>query len=303
MPTTSTGTAYTITETTTTGYGTCLIAVADSHADDVAVPTILYSHGAGGGYNQFMTLGAWTELRDWLIDNGCAIVEGAGGFTDAEGGQNWGNPTARLAYVAYLEWAATIVDVGPVVPLGRSMGGVIAPWLYLRSSIASQCVGLIVNSGVQTLSYGTISDPDTSLRPTGQYFGTAIQGAYGVSGYSAFVTASSDHDPMNFDPSLWDGKKVMQLVGDVDTTVSPTTRGAYPLRAIYAGRPEVDILDVRIGGDHSATNGSYLQVAAMTSFLSDLGFGAAIEVPDPVYYESEDWAYEYGTLTKISYET
>lgn len=287
MPTTATGTAYTITTSTSTGYGTCLVAVADAHASDADVPTILYAHGASGSYNQFMTLAAWTELRDWLIDNGCAIVEGGGGLTDSAGAQNWGNANARLAYVAYLAWAAGIIDVGPVVPLGRSMGGVVAPWLYLSSSIASQCVGLIVNSGVQTLSYGTVSDANTDLRPSGQYFGSAIQAAYGAGSYGAFVTASHDHDPMNFDPALWDDAVVLQLVGDADTTVSPSTRGAYPLRALYAGRPTVDLLDVRSGGDHSGTNGSYLQVAAQTAFLSDLGFGTAIEIPDPVAYEIE----------------
>jgi pimeloyl-ACP methyl ester carboxylesterase len=293
MATTPNGTVYTTITTTVTGYGTCSLTRSNAAATAVDVPTILYAHGSGGAHNQFMTLSAWEGLRNWLIDNGCAIVEGSGGVDDTAGETNWGNATARLAYVAYLNWAATLIDIGPVVPLGRSMGGLIAPWLYLRSSIASQCVGLIVNSGVQTISYG--GSASSVVR-----FGTPFKAAYGVTTDEELIAASADHDPMNFTPSLWDGKKVLQLVGDADTTVPPSTRGAYPLRALYAGRPAVDLVDVRAGGDHSSTNGSYLQVTAMTEFLSSLSFGTALVVPTPMYNDVPSrWRYFDGSLTEV----
>lgn len=272
MPTTSSGTTYTVYTSTATGYGTAVYAVADAHKNDTGIPTILYAHGAGGAYNQFATLTAWTGLRDWVIDHGGAWVEGSGGRTETAGQSNWGNSDARAAYVAYLEWAASKIDVGPVVPLGRSMGGVIAPWLYLRSPIAPRCVAMIVNSGVQTLTYGTRDSTNGALKPTGQYFGQSILDAYGAADYDTFITASSDYDPLNFAPSLWDGKKVLQLVGTADATVPRATRGADPLRAVYAGRLVDDRIDVRESGDHSQANGSYLQVAAMTSFLTDVAF-------------------------------
>ena len=312
MPTTTAGTPYTITTTTSTGYGTCLLAIANAHANDTNVPTVLYGHGASGSYDQFATLPAWQLMRDWVIDNGCAFIEGAGGLTNTAGAQHWGATDARMAYgTAYPAWADTLFDRGPTAILVRSMSGVIGPWLYLQSPIASQCVGLIVNSGVQTLTYGELSSvvgenvPENKSRydnrPSGQYFSPKIYEAYGASNFAEFATAAHDHDPMNIDPALWNGKKVLQLVGTEDHTVTPQTRGAYPLRALYEGRPAVDLLDVRLGGDHEQANGSYLQVAAMTSFLSDLGFGTAVEIPDPVYYEAEDWLYNSGNLTKLEY--
>ncbi|AEV51868.1 alpha/beta fold hydrolase [Prescottella equi] len=295
MPATSSGTAYTVYTTTSTGYGTAAYAVADSRKNDADIPTILYSHGAGGAYNQFATLAAWAGLRDWIIDHGGAWVEGSGGLTDTAGQNNWGNADARAAYVAYLEWAATKIDIGPVVPLGRSMGGVVAPWLYLRSPIAAQCVGLIVNSGVQTLTYGTRDSVNGSLKPTGQYFGQTILDAYGAANYDEFVTKAADFDPMNFMPSLWDGKKVLQLVGTADTTVPRAIRGADPLRAIYSGLLSDDRLDVRDGGDHSQANGSYLQSAAMTAFLTDIAFtnvGPPIDAQS--YQVLGHWLYQGG---------
>lgn len=304
MPTTLNGTAYTVVTSTSTGYGTSVLIRPDSAVSATNVPTILYAHGAGGAYNQFATLPAWQGLRDWLLDNGCAIVEGGGGVTDVIGGQNWGNTGAREAYVAYLNWADSLIDVGSVVPFGRSMGGLIAPWLYLQSSIASRCVGLIMNSGVCSMNYSVPPATANIDKSTIGFFdGTdhKLAAAYGVEP-SELVAASASHDPMNFAPSLWDGKKVLQLVGTADPTVPPHSRGAYPLRALYAGRPAVDLLDVRIGGTHLQDNGSYLQVAPMTAFLADLGFGAAVEIPDPVYYECEDWLYVGGHLTKIEYQ-
>ena len=291
MPSTAAGTAYTITTTTSTGYGTCLLMVADAHAADANIPTIVYMHGAGGAYNQFASTAAWKPFLDHLIDQGFAVIEGGGGITDSAGAQNWANANARLEYVAYVLWAAGIIDIGPIVPFGRSMGGPLSVWMYLLSSIASQCVGLIVSSGVQTFSYGTLSSvilnpdlppdhPDQANyparqdnRPSAHYFGSAFQNAYGVSSTADAITASHDHDPMNFDPTLWDGKKVLQLVGTDDHVVPPQTRGAYPLRSLYAGRPGIDLLDTKVDGTHDTITGSYDRVAPMTSFLADLGLG------------------------------
>ncbi|NKR75862.1 alpha/beta hydrolase [Rhodococcus hoagii] len=295
MPATSSGTSYTVYTSAGTGYGTAAYAVADAHKNDTDIPTILYTHGAGGAYNQFATLAAWSGLRDWIIDHGGAWVEGSGGLTEAAGQGNWGNTGARAAYVAYLEWAATKIDIGPVIPLGRSMGGVIAPWLYLRSPIASQCAGMIVSSGVQTLTYGTRDSVNGALKPTGQYFGQAILDAYGAADYAEFVTKSADFDPMNFMPSLWDGKKVLQLVGTADATVPRAVRGADPLRAIYSGRLSDDRFDVREGGDHSQGNGTYLQVSAMTAFLTDIAFANVGPPKEPQSYRVlGHWLYQAG---------
>lgn len=291
MPTTAAGTAYTVTTATMPSGGTGVLVVANAHANDANIPTMIYAHGSQGAYNQFLTTAAWTEFREWIIDNGGAFLEGTGGPTDAIGKSNWGAPGARTFYTELFAWGEGIIDVGLLFVNGRSMGAIVATWLYLLSNIASRITGLIVSSGVQTLAYGTAGGA-ASQAPTVDYFGTTCRAAYGVADsgnesadIAAAITASAPYDPMNFDPNLWTGKNVIQLVGDADTTVPPAVRGAYPLRALYAGKPAIDRLDVRAGGDHFATNGTYHQVAPMTAFLSDLGFGTAVEEPEPYYYE------------------
>lgn len=265
MPITAGGTAYTTRASTATGYGTTAMTVADAHFGSAAIPTLMYCHGAGGPYNQFATLSAWQGLRDWLIDNGCAIVEGAGGLDNTAGGQNWGNDTARLAYLAYDAYWATVISVGARAVVGRSMGKLIAAWLFARSALAASYLGLISNSGVSTINTGGAAS-------SANYFSLGLWPAYGASDAASAVAASLDHDPMNWSPSLWDGKKILTLWGDADTTVPVATRGAGPLRTLFAGRPALDRTDIRIGGTHLADNGSYLQVAAMTAFLAEIGF-------------------------------
>lgn len=273
MPTTANGTAYTVYSASVAGAGTVYWGVADAHAGDAEIPTILYAHGSGGAANQFATLSAWTGLRDWLMDNGWAWVEGTGGSTTS-----WGNAAARTAYENSYTHVDGVLDLGIVVPLGRSMGGVVATWLLTESTvIAPVAGGCIINSGVQDL---LAFYDGTSTTVQGQ-----MRTAYGgASDRAGFIAASASHEPLSRPASLWSAKKVIQLVGTADTTVPRALHGDA-MRAHYAGQPLVDLLDVKTGGTHDQSTGSYTQVAPMVAFLLDV-IGETPVPPEPeAFYE------------------
>lgn len=282
MPTTASGTAYTVHSTALSGAGTCYWAVADSRAASAGIPTILYAHGSGGAGNQFATLAAWQGLRDWLIDNGWAWVEGDGG-----GGSSWGNPDSRAAYLDYLAHVETQIATGPVVLLGRSMGGLVTAWLYTHSERAGTFAGWINNSGVSTLFEGLTDGSGGALtKSTGRYFGSALWAAWGASdydGWAAAVAADGQAAPEQYAPAVWTNKKVLCCYGDADTTVPWSSRGASVLRTLWSGLPSVDLVSVRPGGDHTSTNGSYLDVGPMTAFLAGIapGSGSPVEPITP----------------------
>lgn len=262
--TTAKGTPYRVRNVTAPDAGNIFYGVADANLNDPDLLTILYTHGAGGGSSQFATLSAWAGFREWLIDNGHAWMESTGG-----GLQPWGNDASRLAYEATFTKVSTLIDVGEVVILGRSMGGLVAQWLFTQSTVlAARSLGAIINSGTQNLA-ATYAAGDR----TDELFA-----AYGVNNEADYLAAVVGRDPIAFDPALWTGKNIIQLAGTADTTVPPTSH-AYAIREHYQGRPALDLLSVRAGGDHSGSNGSYLEVDAMVGFLAQIV--PEVDVPEP----------------------
>lgn len=266
MPATSNGTPYTVRTVDLPGHGKVVWAVADALVAATDIPFVLYAHGSGGSYNQFAALPAWSGMRDWLIDNGWGWVEGTGGGTGS-----WGNTQAQDDYMAYLDHLDGQVDVGQLVLLGRSMGGLVTAWLYAMSPIKDRFSGWINNSGVSTMFVG--NDAGTSSQwTTSRQWRDAIYGAYGVTNDAQL--AAFGHAPESWNASVWTGKKILACYGTADYTVPWYPRGASTLRGIWAGLPDVDEISVRTGGDHSASNGSYLDVPAMSAFLASIGGGA-----------------------------
>ncbi|MTE23270.1 S9 family peptidase [Microbacterium sp. ZXX196] len=252
--TTGSGTAYTYNgyESATDRY---VVGVANAHAGDANIPTVLYTHGAGGTRTQFSTLGAWSGLRGWLIDNGWAYIEADGGGTTS-----WGGPAARASYEDAVASARRIIDIGDIVVLGRSMGGLVAYWLATQSEFASDVVGLIINSRTTDLAYRYATGDATDK--------AQMQAAYAASDDASFAVNSVGFDPMPFASGVWAGKNVLQMYGTADTTVPAPANHAQAWVDEYGASVEYLGVDVRAGGSHSTTNGSYLQVDAMTAFLS-----------------------------------
>jgi len=284
MPSTAGGVAYTTT-TIDLGspHGVMHVTVADARRNDANIPTILYVHGAGGASDQFVTLPAWNGLRDWALGAGWAFVEGIGGA--AVGGQNWGNRAAQAAYPAYLARARTTISVGQVVLLGRSMGGFITSWLY-KNDTTGQFAGWINNSGVSTSFVGTRSGAKDVSNASGYYFSPTIFNSWGVSNLADLETAmrAGGMIPEEWDANVWMGKKILCCYGDKDTAVPWSTRGAGPMRTIWAGKPTIDRAVLKPGGDHSGTSGSYLQVTDMVAFLLEVTGQTPPPTPTPVLY-------------------
>jgi pimeloyl-ACP methyl ester carboxylesterase len=269
MPTTAGGTNYTLrTFRTTTSNESAHWFMDDARLDEKNIPVIIYCHGHEGPYNQFATMGAWKGLRDWLVDNGFAVVESAGG-----GPSSWANSAARTSYVDAFNHVDGSISVGKVIPLGRSMGGLVSYWLATQSPLASRVPALIVNSGTTDLSKRVTFNSTEFGHPE-------LRAAYPeAKSIAEWYQLTAPHDPMQFDASLWAGKSVLQLWGTNDPSVPSSWNGEawvakYGTHAAYAA------IDVREGGDHSAENGSYLQVSAMTTFLEFVNRVQAPEITD-----------------------
>lgn len=265
MATTSAGTTYTARSFRTSDGELAHWFMDDSKITASGIPVVIYCHGNEGPYNQFFTMAAWSGLRSWLMDNGYAVVESHGG-----GGSSWGNDAARLAYTEAFEHVDGQIRTGPVIVLGRSMGGLVSYWLASRSPMADRVVALIVNSGTTDLAY----------RVTFKNSGGApdILAAFGASSLTQFYALAGEYDPMQWPADLWSTTHVMQLWGSADDTVPPDRNGAA-WAAKYGSACLSLTTDVRPGGDHSSGNGSYLQTAAMTRFLVQaLSTAAALRI-------------------------
>ena len=275
--TTSNGTAFTrwYTSDEAPDAGTAYWCIPDGVTSDI--PMVLYCHGADGGANQFATLPAWVPFREWLLDHGRGYMECTGG-----GAQPWGAPVSRTAYEALFALVDTKIDIGLLYLLGRSMGAVVAHWLYTQSVIATRVSGMIDNSGVSNLAQSYEQGNWTDF----------MRAAYGATTDAEFYANSVGHDPMLFPASSWDGKKMLTLVGSADTTVPPASHG-LALRNHYLGHPTIDLLDTRTGGNHSGTNGSYLQVDAMANFIR-LVAGELTTPPPPLRNHRITAGYWYG---------
>jgi hypothetical protein len=284
---TTSGTPFSVLSSTIPGHDQATLAVPNSPTGPV--PLLVFCHGSGGGFDQFTTASVWQPMRDWLIDNGWGWVEGTGAPTPAAGENGWGNAAARAAYLAYIAWAKTQVDAGPLVVLGRSMGGIVAHWLAGRSPIAGEVAGLIANAAVSTMFVGDGPGAGTSVsRSSAAYFsnlGDAFGVPYGSTPdwYQQLQVAAADYAPENWAPSTWTGKKILHLYGTTDTSVPWYPRGGSRLREIWAGRPAIDRVAYN-GGDHGAS-GPYLLVPEMTEFLTEVGGAPGTDVSMPLYFD------------------
>lgn len=261
MPTTPNGTVYTVTDFTPAGGHLSRYALPDGRMGDPNIPTVLYLHGSGGGYNQFSAASYWAKMRNALIDAGWAYIEGEGS------GEHWGNQSGRGSYEATFTHAGGLFDIGPVVILARSMGGILGPWLYLYSTvIAPRAVGLIVNSGTQDLAY---------RYENGGY--GVISTAYGFVD-TGYETATAGHDPLLFPVADWAGKNAQWLIGTADTQVPPEPHGIALHSRVAGVLDDGELITVQ-GATHSAP-GTYEEVAPMMGFL-DRVTGVAVPPPPP----------------------
>ena len=278
--TTATGTPWTSLQSSALADGSVgRRIVPTALVNTTGIPCMMYFHGAGSSGNFFETAGVFRVLRDYLLDAGIAIVEAVGGAasnTASEGGtQNWGNQSSRVAYGLAFDWADAIHNFSAVTLLGRSMGGMNAYYFGTRHpAISPRVTAIIINSGVSNLIVANNvpagGNPDwITGSPSGSgKFWPTMWTAHGVEDSTAFAAAvSPEYDPHQFSPSVFAGKRIMQLVGTADNTVPPASHG-LAMRTLYAGQPLVDELIVGDGKSHSSTNGMYDYPDEMFAFIA-----------------------------------
>lgn len=254
MPTTPNGTVYTTTTFTNALGEQSLFAVADAVRNNPNLRSVGWAHGAAGTYNQLMTLSALNAFRDRCLDAGIVVWEGLGG-----GSQPWGNQRSQDSYDATFDHVDSVLDIGQVVVIGRSMGGVVMVRMYLdRRGSDLRFKGVVVNSGVQDLDWAYDWD--------GGRWTAAFNSAWGVTSKAGFQAASVGMNPVDGPASRWDGANVLQMWGDADPLV-PAQYNASVMRAMYAGHPAINQYDINPNGDHSTTNGSYKRVDEMMNFI------------------------------------
>lgn len=207
MAVTPMGTTYTIRTGTQSDGGTYAWYVDNTRLGDAGIPLLVYAHGAGSSHLAFHS-STFTILREWLMDNGWAVVESDGG-----GYHSWGNQAARDAYVEAFNVVDSTIDVGDVTVMGGSMGGIVTYWLATQSPFAARVSTAILHQAATDLTYRY--DVKRGL--------AEMNAAYGIEGGGhhpeEFAVASAGHDPMQFEAELWAGKHVLQVWGTADTAV------------------------------------------------------------------------------------
>lgn len=274
MPTTPNGTTYTV-YPFTAGGESAWRAIADNSVGGSSIPAVLFCHGNPGAVSTDadQQFGAgYTTLRNWLIDNGWAYIEGHGA------GANWGNTAGRNAYEAM--FAATVATwaISKVIVIGRSMGALVGAWLASQSNVvAPYCAGFVSLSGTADLSnrWSTAGTTDRANLET----------AYGVSGETAFRAAVATFDPLLATLSTWDGRNAIMQWDTSDSTVPYTANGqAWDTK--YGPRLTLRRTQSTTGGDHNSTPNNATHTAATIAFVHDAQLAQG--------YWSDTWSDTWG---------
>lgn len=262
MPTTTHGTAYTVSSFTALGASyDSRLAVPDGLSGASGIPLLFYFHGAGGDETELTAGSNLALIRNAFLDAGFALLE-----SDA-GGANWGNDTSRDEYQRAFVHARSTISVGSVVCFGRSMGGIPASYAATQDPIISPHVdGLLLNSAAQSLEW-QYDNGNTS----------AIRTAYGFATDGEFDAATAGHDPLDdYDAADYAGLSVYWWGGTADTTVPPENN-AVPMHAKVGKTARRTGITLVNGADHGYP-GTYTQhdesIAAAQSVVTPFSIGA-----------------------------
>lgn len=258
MPTTPNGTVYTVHTFTSSAGETAYRAIADNRVNARRIPTLLFVHGNPGsvptaGDQQFTN--GYAEVRNWIIDNGWAYIEGHGA------GANWGNDAGRAAYEAMYADTEAVWNLGRTIVVGRSMGALLASWLASESPVVSRkAAGFISLSGTADLTarYSTANTVDRDN----------MNAAWGVTNEAEWRAAVRRSDPLLRLQRVWDGRNAQMQWASGDTTVPPAINGqAWDTK--YGPRLALRRTIITEGGDHNSVSNDPDQIAATIAFLQD----------------------------------
>lgn len=260
MPKTSRGTEYTVHEfTPPDGSISQWVAPTQAVEDGIPVNMLVYCHGSAGEHNDMLVMPTWKLFRDRLLDNGWGWVECLA--YDPSWGtaiNNYGSPTGVAHYRAALAVAKADLNVSRIAVMGRSMGGMPAMRLFLNEGGHVGADTLIQVSAVQNFT--------DWVMPAGK---AQFRIPYGYPTDQAFVDDLPNIDPSRYPLSAWEGKRVLQVVGDVDVSVPAVEHGLWLRRRIHHTLG-VSGLSVDHGGGHSSPVGPQ-RADDMMRFLQDFG--------------------------------
>lgn len=266
---TASGTPWSTWSAVLPGHGETRWWCADARVGDGGLRTLLHLHGAGGTAHDLETVTLWRGVRERLVDEGWLVVEGAGGESAIQAGYSWGNPAARAAYRAYLEHVGSLLDLGPLVVLGRSMGGVGAANLYLHDDlVAPWASGLVLHQAALNLvALSEVPREGNEGSGSGRYWPT-LWSAYGASSHEEFLAVCGPHDVLQAPAEAWRGARVWVGVATGDLSVPPAVHG-LALRERWGDEPALDRLVLREGGNHT-TQGVFDRVDELLAFLDEV---------------------------------
>ncbi|AYQ99938.1 esterase [Arthrobacter phage Mendel] len=277
MAVTAAGTGYSRTVYTTSAGETGVKWVPDGV--QAGAPLLMYCHGNPGivqdSADQEFQYTAFTEIREWCLDRGWVMGEAHAG------GSSWGNDTARNGYRAlYNDLAAQIGGIGPIVIIGRSMGGLVGAYLAtLDPVIAPKTLGFMCLSGTLDLAYRySIATGDNK---------TLIEAAYGgANTQAAFNAASAGHDPMLFPAGTWTGRNAIQQYATGDVVVDDVPNALAWLDK-YGPELAIKMVQETAGGDHNSSTDNPAQRDASLSFLGTIWTPPAPPAPTVAYLVHE----------------
>ncbi|HEY9563201.1 MAG TPA: hypothetical protein VIR30_05455 [Nocardioides sp.] len=217
--TTAAGRPYMVTRTPF-GNDDAVITQPATLASGDSTRGVLFFHGAGSNHLDMALSAKWRPTRDAVIDAGGILVECRGnGFSDVgdeTGTRNWGREWSRDAYRAAAEIAEERFAVRSWITLSRSMGGVNGKYFATRDElVAPKLDGHIDNAAIYSL-INCFDRQKFSLHST---FRSGLD-------RDGFMAATRALDPARQDPALWQGRKVLVVVGDADTTVERADHGS-----------------------------------------------------------------------------
>lgn len=190
------------------------------------VKVCMFFHGSGGDdYLSHISSFSGTQFaaRDTvlgLMADGWTVISSTGGpITD-----HWGNPNSWSATQAALAWLKSIVNVGTLVVVGQSMGGLSSLRAAAFYDGVSKWYGI---APCTNLDWLYLNQPA---------FTASMNTAYGSSDHATFLTASAGCDPMTFAVTEFDGLEMRAAASYSDVTVDRvnntdalvTRLGAHP---------------------------------------------------------------------------
>jgi pimeloyl-ACP methyl ester carboxylesterase len=277
---TASGTAYTDIEVLPFGVADDMRLCIPAGVED-GDPVVLVIGAHGWNATENMPQGAgMVPIRDGILDRGWLL---ASAFAH---GDQWYNQTALDDYRRVYDWVDATWNVTDVLLIGLSMGGATVVSLYSRDSIPKVRAAVGIDSA---LSLGYAHNKAV--------YQPSVRAAYGIAANgSDYAARTAGYDPLTFNASTFDGKRLFLSASPADTSIPPA-QNTTPFVDRITGHPAV--LELYTGAGTHLAPGNHAP-SLVLQFFDDAVAGT---VPDAVIpagiVEVEAYALVDGELMRI----